>query len=81
MNAIITKYVGPTNTKPARIVATVKSPSKKVSYSMSYDHELTPFNNHVAAAKALVQKHFTIKANWDLLGADHDKGYAFIVIW
>lgn len=52
MQAIITKYMGPTNTKGARIKATCESGS----LTISYDHDLDSDGNHRAAAEALCAK-------------------------
>ena len=52
MQAIITKYVGPTNTKPSRIKATAAAGSITVSYDYSLDIK----GNHVVAAKKLAAK-------------------------
>ena len=53
MKAIVTKYVGPTNTKPSRIVA--KAEGVK-SVTVSYDHSLNVADNHKAAALALCNR-------------------------
>ena len=52
MQAIITKYIGPTNTKHSRIKATAAAGSITVEYNHSLDIE----GNHVAAAKKLADK-------------------------
>jgi hypothetical protein len=52
MQAIETKYLGPTNHKGARIVA--KCDAGRVV--VSYDHALGIYGNHEAAAKALLRK-------------------------
>jgi hypothetical protein len=51
--AITTKYLPYTNTKPSRVKATTSS---GISLTMSYDHELSADGNHTAVAKALVEK-------------------------
>ena len=62
MQAIVTKYLGATNTKPSRIKATSAS---GLSVTISYPHELTSDDAHKRAALALCQKY-----NWpnELLG-------------
>jgi hypothetical protein len=52
MQAIITKYVGATNTKPSKIVAKCQRGSLRVSY----DHGLNIDENHKAACDALCAK-------------------------
>lgn len=52
MQAITTKFIGPTNCKGARIKATADAGS----ITLSWDYELTADCNHIAAAKALVEK-------------------------
>jgi hypothetical protein len=50
MQAITTKYFGPTNARGSRIKAT----AERGSITVPYDHSLTNQANHVAAAQALV---------------------------
>jgi hypothetical protein len=52
MQAIITKYFGPTNSRGSRIKATCAAGS----VTISYPHELSGQACHRAAADALVQK-------------------------
>ena len=53
MRAIITKYLGPSDTKGSRIKASVDGlPSRTISY----DDALSSEQNHVAAALALVER-------------------------
>ena len=52
MQAIITKYLGPTNTRGSRIKATAWAGSVTVSY----DYSLDTVGNHKAAAQALCDK-------------------------
>lgn len=53
LQAILTKHLGPTNTKGARIVATIGS---GISLTRAYDHELSDDDNHRATAEALRDK-------------------------
>ena len=53
MKAIKTKYVGATNTKPSRIVATAEGGHR---VTISYDSEGTQEQAHAKAAVALCQK-------------------------
>lgn len=50
LQAITTRYLGPTNTRGARIKATCAAGS----HTAPYDHALSAFANHAAAARALV---------------------------
>jgi hypothetical protein len=76
MQAIITKYFGPTNTRGSRIKATCAAGS----VTISYPYELSGQACHRAAADALVQK-----MGWDdahyggLLGGQLPSGeYVFV---
>jgi hypothetical protein len=50
--AIETKYLGPTNTRGARIVAKA-GPGRRIS---SWDHALSSYDNHIAAARAYAEQ-------------------------
>lgn len=52
MQAIQTKYHGPTNTRGSRITAKCAAGS----LTLGYDHSLNPDGNHKAAAEALCRK-------------------------
>lgn len=52
MQAITTKYIGPTNVRGSRIKATAQAGS----ITLNWDHSLNPDQNHCAAAKALANK-------------------------
>ena len=52
MQAITTRYHGPTNVRGSRIKATAAAGS----ITLGYDHALTLDGNHEAAAKALANK-------------------------
>ena len=76
--AIITKFLGPTNTRPSRVRATGWNNSVTVSYDNSID-------NHYAAAQALCDKMrrnqqgaWKIIANADL---PNQSGRVFIIDW
>lgn len=53
VQAIVTKFVGPTNTRPARIKATAAAGS----VTIHYDHGKGINANHTAAAHALARKY------------------------
>lgn len=71
--AIITKYLGPTNTRGSRISA--KAAAGRVS--VPYDHALNIEGNHTAAAQALADK-----MGWKGAlvggGVPDGSGYAFV---
>lgn len=52
MQALVTKYLGPTNYRDARVKATAEAGS----VTLSWDHALDVTDNHDAAAMALVRK-------------------------
>jgi len=72
MQAIQTRYFGPTNSRGARIKATAAAGS----VTISYPYELSGQETHHAAAQALAAKF-----NWpgDLIGGQLANGdYAFV---
>lgn len=76
MQAIVTKYHGPTNTKGARISARCDAGS----ISISYPHELSGQDVHAAAAMALVRKlGWSTDAYGDWVGGalPNQAGYVF----
>jgi len=56
MQAIITKYIGPTNVRGARIKATAAAGS----VTIPFPHELNLYERHEKAARALLDK-----LDWD----------------
>lgn len=75
MRAITTKYVGPTNTRGSRIVAS----SERSRVSIPYGHERNSEAEHRAAALALCNK-----LKWGgcerLTGGGTKDGYAFVFV-
>jgi hypothetical protein len=74
MQAIQTKYMGPTNTKGSRIKATCAAGS----VTIDYPHELSGMDCHAKAAYALLAK-----MHWDykLVGGQLANGdYAFVMV-
>lgn len=55
MDAIETRYLGPTNTRGSRIKATTLGSDAK-SVTVTYDDALNSWDNHRAAAEALIGK-------------------------
>lgn len=72
--AIETHYVGPSNFRGARIVASTESGQR---ITRSYDHALNSGENHEAAARALADK-----MGWggELMGGGTKKGYCFVFV-
>lgn len=79
MQAIITKYLGPTNSRGSRIVA--KCWAGKVT--VPWDYRLEVRENHEAAAKALIEELVqSYSVPWDIVAAGNmpdGPGYAFII--
>ena len=63
MQAIITKWIGPTNTKGARI----KASASAGSVTIGFPHELGLYERHEKAARALLDK-----LGWDFELASGD---------
>lgn len=55
MDAIETRFVGASNTRPSRIIASTMG-WRKQSVSVSYDHARNTSDNHRAATEALIAK-------------------------
>jgi len=73
MQAIVTKYVGPTNVKGARIIA--KAAAGKVC--ISYPYESTLAKSHQIAAIALAKK-LGWSGGWIAGGMPSGDGYVFV---
>jgi hypothetical protein len=71
MKAILTKYLGATNTKPGRVKA---YDCDNNSITIPYDHELIQGMAHKKAAEALCYK---MKWTGKLVGGGIKGGYAF----
>lgn len=77
MQAIHTKYLPASNTKPSRIKATADN---SFSVIVSFDHSFDGHLVHFQAVKALVAKH---KLDWNVDnmcygGSSDGKGYTFV---
>jgi len=73
MQAIITKFLGPTNTKGSRIKAT----SWDASVTVTYNYALDSLNNHRAAADAVCA---SMGDEWKIVASalmPDGHGYAF----
>lgn len=67
---ILTKYLGPTNTRGSRVKATTGSGA---SITIPWDHELDADQNHAAAAMALITHRWgNDPATVTLRGGCHD---------
>lgn len=75
VQAIITKYVGPTNTRGSRVKATASAGS----ITLAWDCSLNAERNHARAAEALANK-FKWSGNWHQGGVPNDSGYAFVCV-
>lgn len=76
--AIRTRYVGPTNTQPGRIVADAGDRASRVV--VAWNHALNTDDNHAAAAVAV-----TKKMGWDdpayfspLIGGGYNSDYFWV---
>jgi hypothetical protein len=73
MQAIVTKYIGPSNTKGARIQARMGD----VRVSVPYPHELSGAAGHFEAVKALCEK--LGYKDREFVSAFSNDGYVFIM--
>ena len=64
MQAIVTKFIAPSNVKGSRIKATCQAGSA----TLQWDHALDPYGNHLTAAKALATKYGWDYGEW--IGAE-----------
>ena len=73
VQAIVTRYLGPTDRKGSRIKATAAAGS----VILQLDHALNIEANHARTAKALADK-FSWGGNWFIGGMPDDSGYYFV---
>lgn len=79
MKAIITKYLGPTNTKPSRISVKAEGvPTVRVSY----DGTLDPYGVHHKAASDFAARLGWLRDGLTLVGGStpDQRGYAFVFV-
>lgn len=78
---IVTKYLGPTNTRGSRISA--KFADCKGSIFWPYDSALDALENHIAAARALINKtwggYYAIGSGATLHVGQNKTGYVLIL--
>lgn len=74
MKAILTKYVGPSNVKGSRIIASDSDGNRVI---MSYPYELSGEDAHRKAAQTLCDK-----MGWtgELVGGGLKNGYAWVFV-
>ena len=82
---IITRYLGPTNHRGSRVVATHKRDSEKTyRATIDWDHQLDSTANHLAAAEALLLKwpyHHPEQERFQLAARGHNfDSYYFIAV-
>ena len=73
MQAIVTKYIGPSNVKGSRVKATAQAGS----VTLHWDDSLNSDANHTAAAKALATK-FGWHGAWIGGGSPEGNGSVFV---
>jgi hypothetical protein len=73
--AIVTKYIGPTNSKGARVKATAEAGS----ITLSWDHALNAGDNHRTAAEALAKKFHWPYERLIGGGMPNNSGYCFVM--
>ncbi len=79
MFAITTKYLGPTDTKPARITAQWRRyDGQLMKVTIEYDHGMPTRDNHAAAAMKLCR--MTIDAGNGWTCGETDNGYVFVML-
>lgn len=71
--AIITKYLGPTDRRGTR----VKAIAEAGTITLSWNHALNSQDNHAAAAKALAEK-YQWRGEWHAGAIPGNAGYAFV---
>lgn len=76
-SAIVTRYLGATEHRPARVVAELAGSGRRPRVVVSWDENLDTFENHAAAAAALVEKQ-----GWDvrLFPGGLETGYVFVMV-
>lgn len=74
MKAIETRYIGPTNTRGSRLVATAEGGNR---VTLSYDYELNSDQNHEMAAY-----HLMAKLDWtgEMVGGHTAKGMVWVFV-
>ena len=73
---IITRYLGPTDHRGSRVVATHRRDSSRSTYqpwrkALAWDHALSSEANHQAAAQALLES-WPYETDLQIVGRGHD---------
>ena len=71
--AIVTKWLAPTNVRGSRVKATAEAGS----ITVGWDHSLNAYDNHLAVAQALADK-FGWRGAWYGGAIPKSSGYAFV---
>ena len=75
MQTIMTKYLGPTDTKGPRVKAMTSSGHRGSTYTVGWDHSLDVEGNHADAAQKLLDK-LGWRGEWRM--GSTDRGYVFV---
>lgn len=75
MQAITTKFIGPTNFRGSRISAKFGS-SRMI---VAYDNSMSPHKNHEQAALAILKKQ-GLDDKYNLVRGSLDNGYVFVLL-
>jgi len=75
MQTIMTKYLGPTDTKPPRVKAMTSSGHRGSTYTMEWDDRLDVEGNHADAAQKLLDR-LGWHGAWCM--GSTDRGYVFV---
>ncbi len=83
MDAILTKYHGPTSSRGGRIVASRPAANNRHDYgrcrlTYAYDHSLPAYENHAIAARALWAKTAPEAPPGRLVGGQTGDGWAWV---
>lgn len=74
MQAILTHFVGPSNIRGSRYIATAADGTRAI---VNADYSLNSFENHFRAAKALAEK---LHRPGILVAGATKRGYAFVFV-
>ena len=75
MQTIMTKYLGPTDTKASRVKAMTSSGHRGSTYTVEWDDSLNVEGNHADAAQKLLDKLGWL-GEWRM--GSTDRGYVFV---
>jgi len=79
MVSIITKFLGPTNTRGARIKAH-RADDPRVAVTVSYDYAGSSEFRHRLAATQLADRYGWLDAGTVLVAGGTDRGYTFVLV-